>query len=59
LFHGDLHEPTTTADVGENKYFLLVVDYHSRYMWVKGLRSKYQAFDFFRKMKAVREKTQY
>jgi hypothetical protein len=56
LFHGDLHGTTTTAAVGGNTYFLLVVDNRSRYMWVKALRSKDQAFAFFRKMKAIREK---
>jgi hypothetical protein len=40
LIHGDLCEPITPTTPSGNKYFILLVDDVSRYMWVKALRSK-------------------
>ena len=37
--------------VGEHPIFLLVVDDHSRYMWVELLKSKDQALECFKKIK--------
>ena len=55
LVHGDLCGPITPATTSGNKYFLLIVDDHSRYMWLEVLRSKDEAFKFFRKIKAAAE----
>jgi hypothetical protein len=43
LVHGDLCGPISPATPSGNAYFLLLVDDHSRYMWVSMLVSKNQA----------------
>jgi transposase InsO family protein len=43
LVHGDLCGPITPAMPGGRRHFLLLVDDHSRYMWVRLLRSKDEA----------------
>jgi transposase InsO family protein len=55
LVHGDLCGPITPATMSGNKYFLLIVDDNSRYMWIEVLRTKDEAFRFFRKIKAHAE----
>jgi transposase InsO family protein len=55
LLHGDLCGPITPATHGGKKYFFLVVDDYSRYMWVILLRSKDEAFEAFKKLKAATE----
>ena len=55
LLHGDLCGPITPATHGGKKYFFLVVDDYSRYMWVVLLRSKDDAFEAFKKQKAATE----
>lgn len=55
LVHGDLYGPITPATPIGNQYFLLIVDDHSRYMWVEMLRTKDEAFRFFRKIKTLAE----
>jgi hypothetical protein len=55
LVHGDLCGPIMPATMSGNKYFLLVVDDNSRYMWIEVLRTKDEAFRFFRKIKAHAE----
>lgn len=40
LVHGDLCGPITAATPGDTKYFLLLVDDLSCYMWVTLLESK-------------------
>src|SRR4051794_33490968 len=40
LSQGDLCGPISPATMGGRKYFLLVVDDASRYMWVEFLKSK-------------------
>jgi hypothetical protein len=40
LIHGDLCGPITPMTPSGNRYFILLVDDISRYMWVKALRSK-------------------
>jgi len=51
LVHADLCGHITPKIVGGASYFLLVVDDHSRYMWVEMLKSKDQALDCFKKIK--------
>lgn len=55
LMHRDLCGPITPASSSGNKKFLLIVDDHSRYMWLEVLRSKDEAFRYFRKIKALAE----
>jgi transposase InsO family protein len=43
LVHGDLCGPISPATPSGNFYFLLLVDDHSRYMWISTLVSKNQA----------------
>jgi transposase InsO family protein len=43
LVHGDLCGPITPATPGGRRHFLLLVDDHSRYMWVRLLSSKDEA----------------
>ncbi|WVZ89814.1 LOW QUALITY PROTEIN: hypothetical protein U9M48_036172, partial [Paspalum notatum var. saurae] len=45
LVHGDLCGPVTPATPGGRRYFLLLVDDLSRYMWVMVLGSKGEAAD--------------
>ncbi|KAK1670210.1 hypothetical protein QYE76_058369 [Lolium multiflorum] len=55
LVHGDLCGPITPTSPGGSKYFLLIVDDFSRYMWLEVLHSKDEAFRFFKKIKALAE----
>jgi transposase InsO family protein len=55
LVHGDLCGPITPTTPGGSKYFLLIVDDFSRYMWLEVLHSKDEAFRFFKKIKALAE----
>lgn len=55
LWHGDLCGPITPASAGGNKYFLLIVDDCSRYMWLEVLKSKDEAFKYFKKVKVLAE----
>jgi hypothetical protein len=43
LVHGDLCGPISPTTPSGNSYFLLLVDDHSRYMWISTLVSKNQA----------------
>jgi len=52
LVHGDLCGPITPATHGGRRYFLLLVDDSSRYMWLRLLSSKDEAADG---IKAVKE----
>lgn len=54
LTQGDLCSPITSVTPASNKYFLLIVDDMSRYMWVEVLRSKDEVLKFF-KVKALAE----
>jgi hypothetical protein len=51
LVHADLCGKINPRTSGGKHYFLLVVDDHSRYMWVELLRTKDEALSFFRKIK--------
>nr|GFA76978.1 ribonuclease H-like domain-containing protein [Tanacetum cinerariifolium] len=59
LLHMDLCEPMRVESVNGKKYILVIVDYYSRFTWVKCLRSKDEAPYFiikFLKMIQVRLK---
>jgi transposase InsO family protein len=53
--HGDLCGPVTPATPGGRRYFLLLVDDLSRYMWVVVLGSKGEAADAIRRAQAATE----
>ena len=55
LVHGDLCGPVTPATPGGRRYFLLLVDDLSRYMWVMVLGSKREAADAIRRAQAAAE----
>ncbi|WVZ63766.1 LOW QUALITY PROTEIN: hypothetical protein U9M48_013373 [Paspalum notatum var. saurae] len=55
LVHGDLCGPVTPATPGGRRYFLLLVDDLSRYMWVMVLGSKGEAADAIRRAQAAAE----
>jgi hypothetical protein len=55
LVHTELCGPISPATEGGNNYFLLVVDDHSRYMWLEVIKSKADAFQRFKKIKALAE----
>jgi hypothetical protein len=53
--HGDLCGPVTPATLGGRRYFLLLVDDLSRYMWVVVLGSKGEAANAIRHVQAAAE----
>jgi transposase InsO family protein len=55
LMHGDLCGPVTPATPGGRRYFLLLVDDLSRYMWVVVLGSKGEAVNAIRRAQAAAE----
>ena len=55
LIHGDLCGPITPATNSGRRYFLLLVDDCSRYMWLQLLTSKDEAAEVIRKFKAREE----
>ncbi|KAM0853640.1 hypothetical protein ACQ4PT_050938 [Festuca glaucescens] len=55
LVHGDLCGPVTPATPGGRRYFLLLVDDLSRYMWVVLLGSKGEAADAIRRSQVAAE----
>ena len=55
LVHGDLCGPVTPATPGGRRYFLLLVDDLSRYMWVMVLGSKGEAANAIRRAQATAE----
>lgn len=55
LVHGDLCGPITPATPGGKKYFLLLVDVFSRYMWVELLPSKDCAPAAIKRIRVVAE----
>ena len=58
LVHADLCGKIKPSTVGGKNYFLLIVDDHSRFMWVEFLTSKAEAFKCFKKIKALAETEQ-
>ena len=55
LIHGDLCGPITPATNGGRRYFLLLVDDCSRYMWLQLLMSKDEAEVAIKKFKTRAE----
>ena len=55
MFHSDLCGQISPPTPGGKAYFLLVVDDHSRYMWIELLRSKDEALAYLKKIKARAE----
>jgi transposase InsO family protein len=53
--HGDLCGPVTSATPGGQRYFLLLVDDLSRYMWVVVLSNKGEATNIIRRAQTVAE----
>lgn len=52
FLHGDLCGPISPATFGGKKYFLLIVDDCTRYMWVVLIKSKDEALGAVKKIKA-------
>lgn len=50
LVHADLCGPIRTTTPAGNRYFLLVVDDYSCFMWVALIKSKDEALEFFKKI---------
>ncbi|KAI5320266.1 hypothetical protein L3X38_039974 [Prunus dulcis] len=55
LVHTDICGPMQTASMSENRYFLLFIDDHTRMAWVYFLINKSNAFECFKKFKAMTE----
>lgn len=55
LIHGDICGPFTPPTPVGNKYFFLLVDDCSRYMWAYMLKSKDEAFEAFKRFKKLVE----
>jgi transposase InsO family protein len=55
LFHGDLCGPIEPATPGGKRYFLLVVDDYSRYMWIALLSTKDETLDALTKIQVAAE----
>ena len=55
LVHADLCGPIDPATPGGTRYFLLLVDDHSRYMWISLLVTKDQASAAIKKFQAAAE----
>ena len=52
LVHGDLCGPIPSATLGGRKYFILLLDDCSQYMWLQLLTSKTEAAKAVKKFKA-------
>ena len=48
LVHMDVWGPYGTASMDGHHYFLLIVDDYSRYLWVRFMKAKSEAFDHFK-----------
>jgi transposase InsO family protein len=55
LVHGDLYGPVTPATPRGRRYFLLLIDDLSRYMWVVVLGSKIEAANAIKRAQAAAE----
>ncbi|XXG60383.1 hypothetical protein AAC387_Pa04g2305 [Persea americana] len=53
LLHADLCGPMQTESLGGSKYFFLITDDYSRFSWVYFLNAKAEAFENFKKFKAL------
>lgn len=55
LIHGDFCGPITPSTAAQNRYIFVLIDDHSRYMWTLLLKEKSEAFDRFKRFKALVE----
>lgn len=55
LVHADLCGQIRPKIAGGKNYFLLIVDDHTRYMWIELLTTKDEAFRCFKKVQALAE----
>ena len=55
LIHGDLCGPITPSTMGGNIYVFVVIDDHTRYMWISLLKEKSESFGKLKKMRGVME----
>lgn len=53
LIHGDLFGPISPEITSRNKYFFLLVDDFSWFVWVYFLKSKDEALKAFKKFRAL------
>lgn len=56
FIHGDLCGPITPSTSGGNRYIFLIVNDFTRVMWAYLLKNKNEAFDAFKKFRALVEK---
>ena len=56
LIHADVCGPISPPSLGKSSYFLLFIDDYTRKAWVYFLKNKSEAFDCFKRFKAVIEK---
>lgn len=56
LIHRDICGPFTPPNPAGNKFFLVLVDDYSRFMWVYLLKTKNEAFESFKKFRKMIEK---
>lgn len=56
LLHGDLCGPITPSTMGGNRYIFVVIDDHTRYMWISLLKEKSEVFERFKKLRGMIEK---
>ncbi|KAJ7962054.1 Retrovirus-related Pol polyprotein from transposon TNT 1-94 [Quillaja saponaria] len=56
LIHTDVCGPIKPCSFGKNHYFLLFIDDYTRKTWVYFLKKKSEAFEVFKKFKALVEK---
>ncbi|KAL4589803.1 hypothetical protein LXL04_002713 [Taraxacum kok-saghyz] len=56
LVHGDICCPITPPTPTGNRYLFMLVDDYSRVMWTFMLKTKDEAFDYFKKFRALAEK---
>jgi len=55
LVHMDLCGPSRQEGIGKENYFMLIIDDYSRITWVAFLKEKAEAFEKFKKIKALTE----
>lgn len=55
LVHRDICSPISPSTPGGNRYFFLLVDDYSRFMWAYFLKTKDEAFEAFQKFIAMVE----
>ena len=53
--HSDLCGPISPSTASRSRYIFVIIDDHSRYMWSILLKGKGEAFEKFRKFKAIVE----